>query len=390
MALRNRRVASKKQGGLSPESPAAQGLCLCEIAGCNTPRNKYTHGAGRWCRFHGVTGDLSRDDAGSYTNRNGRHDYGPRWGAPVKFSARFGFVLEHLEPLDNVVARAMVRAWLASAVPGRWVEATVLVEMFLGHSIKWVKEVGRWQELVDASHLRLAGVSTAETLVEAYRNVILWSDGRAWPKMFHRMNHGRAHATTGLAVSAGQLGLLGKRDSGETGQIVRLGPAQTAYLLKADTSIAIKLVQALLVLAKDAVRWPARHIEEDLQLFAGQLLKFASDARSLRMGKAGFTGGTSPVAYHVRLDPESTMAYLTLSIDSGIELPADTSAMIVSESVLSGKHVKLDPGGSFDMMGVGDSVEYVQDSVIIEGILERIVRAAEQRRDERKAGEEQE
>ncbi len=305
MALRNRRIASKKQGGLSPESPAAQGLCLCEIAGCNTPRNKYTHGAGRWCRFHGVTGDLSRDDAGSYTNRNGRHDYGPRWGAPVKFSARFGFVLEHLEPLDNVVARAMVRAWLASAVPGRWVEATVLVEMFLGHSIKWVKEVGRWQELVDASHLRLAGVSTAETLVEAYRNVILWSDGRAWPKMFHRMNHGRAHATTGLAVSAGQLGLLGKGASGETGQIVRLGPAQTAYLLKADTSIAIKLVEALLVLAKDAVRWPARHIEEDLQLFAGQLLKFASDARSLRMGKAGFTGGTSPVAYHVRLDPES-------------------------------------------------------------------------------------
>ena len=42
-----------------------------------------------------------------------------------------------------------------------------------------------------------------------------------------------------------------------------------------------------------------------MQLFAGQLLKFASDARSLRMGKAGFTGGTSPVAYHVRLDPES-------------------------------------------------------------------------------------
>ncbi len=89
------------------------------------------------------------------------------------------------------------------------------------------------------------------------------------------------------------------------------------------------------------------------------------------------------------LDPESTMAYLTLSIDSGIDLPTDTSAMIVSESVLSGKHVKLDPGGSFDMMAAGDSVEYVQDSVIIEGILERIVRAAEERRDKRKAGEEQ-
>ncbi len=91
----------------------------------------------------------------------------------------------------------------------------------------------------------------------------------------------------------------------------------------------------------------------------------------------------------LRLDRESGMAYLTLSIESGIALPTDTSAMILSESVLSGKHVKLDAGGSMDMMAAGDGIEFVQDSVIIEGILERIVRAAERRREERKAGEEQ-
>lgn len=88
-----------------------------------------------------------------------------------------------------------------------------------------------------------------------------------------------------------------------------------------------------------------------------------------------------------RLDSESNMAYLTLTIDLRIDLPMDTTAMIVSESVLSGKHVKLDAGGALDMMVDGDEIEFSQDSVIIEGILERIVRAAEQRRDEREAEE---
>jgi phospholipid/cholesterol/gamma-HCH transport system substrate-binding protein len=88
----------------------------------------------------------------------------------------------------------------------------------------------------------------------------------------------------------------------------------------------------------------------------------------------------------LRLDNESGMAYLTFTIDSNIGLPTDTTALILSETVLSGKHVKLDAGGALEMMSAGDAIEYVQDSVIIEGILERIVRAAEHRREKRKAG----
>ena len=86
-----------------------------------------------------------------------------------------------------------------------------------------------------------------------------------------------------------------------------------------------------------------------------------------------------------RLDPKTDQAFLTLTIRSDIELPTDTTAMVLSDGVFGGKFVKLDPGGSFDTLQDGDQIEFTQDSIILENVIERIVKGAEKRKAERAA-----
>ena len=50
--------------------------------------------------------------------------------------------------------------------------------------------------------------------------------------------------------------------------------------------------------------------------------------------------------------------------------------MIVSDGVLGGKSVKIEPGTGEEMMAQGSEFELVQDAVIVESLLERIVAAA--------------
>jgi phospholipid/cholesterol/gamma-HCH transport system substrate-binding protein len=90
---------------------------------------------------------------------------------------------------------------------------------------------------------------------------------------------------------------------------------------------------------------------------------------------------------HQRLDPATNLAYLDLTIRSDIQLPMDTTAMVLSDGVFAGKYIKLDPGGSFEMLEPGDQIEFTQDSVILENIVERIVTGAEKRKAERDANE---
>jgi phospholipid/cholesterol/gamma-HCH transport system substrate-binding protein len=86
----------------------------------------------------------------------------------------------------------------------------------------------------------------------------------------------------------------------------------------------------------------------------------------------------------MRLDPEYMQAILTFRIDKGIKLPEDSSVAVVSQGLLGGKYIMISPGGSPEMMKDGDSFQYVQNSVIIENLLQQIVQMAERRAAERK------
>ncbi|MFN4016860.1 MAG: outer membrane lipid asymmetry maintenance protein MlaD [Reyranella sp.] len=63
------------------------------------------------------------------------------------------------------------------------------------------------------------------------------------------------------------------------------------------------------------------------------------------------------------LDPKTYLAVVRLGIASNVNLPTDTHAKIVSESLLGGMVVVLEPGGDKTMLKNGGEIEQTQDSI---------------------------
>ncbi|MBT6441694.1 MAG: outer membrane lipid asymmetry maintenance protein MlaD [Alphaproteobacteria bacterium] len=74
-----------------------------------------------------------------------------------------------------------------------------------------------------------------------------------------------------------------------------------------------------------------------------------------------------------RLDPETYQAILRISIAEEVGLPMDTTAAVVSDGLLGGKYVNLEPGGADDMMSPGHTIVYTQSSIMIEQLIGQFV-----------------
>jgi phospholipid/cholesterol/gamma-HCH transport system substrate-binding protein len=74
-----------------------------------------------------------------------------------------------------------------------------------------------------------------------------------------------------------------------------------------------------------------------------------------------------------RIDPQTFLAVLTLSVDAALLLPSDTSAEIQSEGLLGGKYVALVPGGSERMLRDGGEITITQSAVSLESLLGRFI-----------------
>ncbi len=59
------------------------------------------------------------------------------------------------------------------------------------------------------------------------------------------------------------------------------------------------------------------------------------------------------------IDPKRFEARVSLAIDEGIELPDDSDAKIVSDGLLGGAYVAIEPGGSFDNIAKDGSGEII-------------------------------
>jgi phospholipid/cholesterol/gamma-HCH transport system substrate-binding protein len=80
------------------------------------------------------------------------------------------------------------------------------------------------------------------------------------------------------------------------------------------------------------------------------------------------------------LDRQNLKPGVTLAIREGTRIPVDSAALILSDGVLGGKFVRIDPGADDAYLAPGQRFRHVQDSVIVERLLEKIVRAAEAKR----------
>jgi len=75
----------------------------------------------------------------------------------------------------------------------------------------------------------------------------------------------------------------------------------------------------------------------------------------------------------LELNLETYRAEATFTIDEGVGVPNDSSAVVASEGLLGGTFVELVPGGSFDMYSDGDVIEDTQGAVSLIQLLLKFV-----------------
>jgi len=90
-------------------------------------------------------------------------------------------------------------------------------------------------------------------------------------------------------------------------------------------------------------------------------------------------GAVSELGFDAKLN----QAVVTMRLRSDVKLPEDTAAQIVTDGLLGPKFIKLEPGGADETIPPGGRLLYVQDGLIIERILQKLIDNAEANRRER-------
>lgn len=80
---------------------------------------------------------------------------------------------------------------------------------------------------------------------------------------------------------------------------------------------------------------------------------------------------------------------VTMEIRDGIEVPDDSIAIVTSEGFLGNRFIRLDPGGSLDMVADGGELEFTQGSILFTELLAKVIVTVERRRRAAEAAEEE-
>lgn len=74
-----------------------------------------------------------------------------------------------------------------------------------------------------------------------------------------------------------------------------------------------------------------------------------------------------------RLDPQTFRAEVRFTVNDGVELPADTTAAVVSTGLLGGKYLQLVPGGDDEILRPGQEIMLTQSSINLEDLIGHMV-----------------
>jgi phospholipid/cholesterol/gamma-HCH transport system substrate-binding protein len=91
------------------------------------------------------------------------------------------------------------------------------------------------------------------------------------------------------------------------------------------------------------------------------------------------------VVNDLKLDSESYRAQLTLALKDSVKVPTDSTAAIVSEGLLGGKYVALNPGGADEMLNKGDYISFTQSSMNLETLIGQFIFGDKDEDDDKKA-----
>jgi phospholipid/cholesterol/gamma-HCH transport system substrate-binding protein len=141
------------------------------------------------------------------------------------------------------------------------------------------------------------------------------------------------------------------------------------------TGGAVVLVGALLLAISFAIAGRSDETGTGYQLNA----RF-NHADGIGVGSTVRLSGT-PVGKVVRqgLD-DQYRAVLTFELRPDIQLSADTAAVIYSDGLLGAKFVELKPGGDDQMLKAGQEIQYTQDAVVLEDLMDLIIQQGRAKR----------
>ena len=74
-----------------------------------------------------------------------------------------------------------------------------------------------------------------------------------------------------------------------------------------------------------------------------------------------------------KLDPNTYIAKISMSIDSIVRIPSDSSARITAASLLGGNYLELMPGSSTDQLAAGGVIYDTRDPVSLTDLLGKAV-----------------
>jgi phospholipid/cholesterol/gamma-HCH transport system substrate-binding protein len=66
-------------------------------------------------------------------------------------------------------------------------------------------------------------------------------------------------------------------------------------------------------------------------------------------------------------------ARVTLDVDAKLQLPADTSASILTAGVLGDQYIALEPGGDPETLRSGEQIQFTQSAVILERLIGKLI-----------------
>ncbi len=92
-------------------------------------------------------------------------------------------------------------------------------------------------------------------------------------------------------------------------------------------------------------------------------------------------GAVSGLSY----DAATRQAVVTMTLDQDYRLPVDSAALVVQVGLLGQKFIKIEPGAEDEMLESGGDIEFVQDSVHVLDLLQKLIADVEARQARRKS-----
>lgn len=137
----------------------------------------------------------------------------------------------------------------------------------------------------------------------------------------------------------------------------------------------IELLAGLLVLALLAGLIIAAVIGSGRKSHAGYMLTAQFDhVDGLDVGSdVRMAGVTVGQVMDEAVNPKDFQAVVTLSVRPDIKLPADSSVVVTSDSLLGGKYLALAPGGADAILAPGGQITQTQGSISLEQLLSKFI-----------------